>query len=41
MEQDTILNGEPTDERPVRDARTSLDYMHSICQSAVPAPAPA
>jgi inosose dehydratase len=37
MEQDTILDGEPTDEGPVRDVRTSVAYLRSICQSAVPA----
>jgi inosose dehydratase len=41
MEQDTVLDGEPTDEGPVGDVRTSVAYMRSICQSAVPAPAPA
>jgi inosose dehydratase len=41
MEQDTILDGEPTDEGPVRDVRTSVAYLRSICQPAVPAAAPA
>jgi inosose dehydratase len=41
MEQDTVLDGEPTDEGPVRDMRGSVAYLRSICQSAVPAPAPA
>jgi inosose dehydratase len=41
MEQDTVLDGEPTDEGPVRDMRSSVAYLRSICQSAVPAPAPA
>jgi inosose dehydratase len=41
MEQDTILGGEPNGDGPVRDVRTSVAYMRSICQSAVPAPAPA
>jgi inosose dehydratase len=39
MEQDTILDGEPTDEGPVRDVATSVAYLRGICQSAVPAPA--
>jgi len=39
MEQDTVLDGEPTDEGPVRDVRTSVAYMDSVCQSGVPAPA--
>jgi len=38
MEQDTILDGEPTDEGPVRDVATSVAYLRSICQ-AVPAAA--
>ncbi len=33
MEQDTILDGEPTDEGPVRDVRTSVAYMHDVCRS--------
>jgi inosose dehydratase len=37
MEQDTILDGEPTDEGPVRDVRTSVAYLRSVCQFAVPA----
>jgi inosose dehydratase len=41
MEQDTILDGEPTDEGPVRDVRTSVAYMRSVCQPGVPSPAPA
>ena len=41
MEQDTILDGDPIDEGPVRDVRTSVAYMRSICQSAVPPPIPA
>jgi inosose dehydratase len=41
MEQDTIVDGEPTDEGPVRDVRTSVAYVRSICQSAVPPPIPA
>jgi inosose dehydratase len=39
VEQDTILDGEPTDEGPVRDVRTSVAYLRGICQSAVPAAA--
>jgi inosose dehydratase len=31
MEQDTILDGEPADEGPVRDVRTSVAYMHDVC----------
>jgi inosose dehydratase len=31
MEQDTILPGEPTDEGPVRDVRTSVAYMADVC----------
>ena len=31
MEQDTILDGEPTDEGPVRDVRTSVAFMHEVC----------
>ncbi len=30
MEQDTILDGEPTDEGPVRDVRTSVAYLKSV-----------
>ena len=41
MEQDTVLDGEPNGEGPVRDVRTGVAYVRSICQSAVPAPAPA
>jgi inosose dehydratase len=33
MEQDTILDGEPTDQRPVRDVRTSVAYMRDVCRS--------
>jgi inosose dehydratase len=40
MEQDTILNGEPTGEGPVCDVRTSVAYMNSLCQSGLPAPTP-
>ncbi|WP_027332419.1 sugar phosphate isomerase/epimerase family protein [Mycolicibacterium tusciae] len=31
MEQDTILDGEPGDEGPVRDVRTSVAFMHDVC----------
>jgi inosose dehydratase len=31
MEQDTILDGEPTGEGPVRDVRTSVAYMRDVC----------
>jgi inosose dehydratase len=31
MEQDTILDGEPTDEGPVRDVRTSVAFIHDVC----------
>ncbi|MCT7660456.1 TIM barrel protein [Mycobacterium deserti] len=30
MEQDTILDGEPTDEGPARDVRASVDFMAGI-----------
>jgi inosose dehydratase len=30
MEQDTILDGAPTDEGPVRDVRTSVAFMHDV-----------
>ena len=30
MEQDTILDGEPVDEGPVRDVRTSVAFMHDV-----------
>jgi inosose dehydratase len=33
MEQDTILDGEPVDEGPVRDVRTSVAYMKDVCRS--------
>jgi inosose dehydratase len=36
MEQDTILDGEPTDEGPVRDVRRSVAFMNSVCQAGVP-----
>jgi inosose dehydratase len=31
MEQDTILDGEPTDEGPVRDVRTSVGFIQDVC----------
>jgi inosose dehydratase len=31
MEQDTILDGEPTGEGPVRDVRASVAFMHDVC----------
>ena len=33
MEQDTILDGEPTDEGPVRDVLASVAYMQDVCRS--------
>jgi inosose dehydratase len=30
LEQDTILDGEPTDEGPVRDVRTSVAFMRDV-----------
>jgi inosose dehydratase len=36
MEQDTILEGEPSDEGPVRDVRASVAYMRDLC-NRVPA----
>jgi inosose dehydratase len=36
MEQDTILDGEPAGEGPVRDVRTSVAFMRDVCRS-VPA----
>lgn len=33
MEQDTILDGEPTGEGPVRDVRTSVAYLQDVCRS--------
>ncbi|OBC15924.1 inosose dehydratase [Mycobacterium sp. 852013-50091_SCH5140682] len=32
MEQDTILDGEPTDEGPVRDVRTSVAYLTGVVE---------
>src|ERR1700722_2739280 len=39
IEQDTILDGEPTGEGPVRDVATSVAYMRGICQFPAAAPA--
>jgi inosose dehydratase len=39
MEQDTILNGEPTGEGPVCDVRISVEYMNRAC-AGLPAPTP-
>lgn len=36
MEQDTILDGEPTDEGPVRDVRASVAFMHRVCDGVAP-----
>jgi inosose dehydratase len=36
MEQDTILDGEPTGEGPLRDVRSSVAFMNSVCRT-VPA----
>jgi inosose dehydratase len=33
MEQDTILAGEPTDEGPLRDVRTSVEYLSEVGRS--------
>jgi inosose dehydratase len=41
MEQDAILDGEPTGDGPVGDVRTSVAYMNSVCQSGLSAPTPA
>jgi len=32
MEQDTILDGEPTDEGPIKDVRTSVAYLQDSCE---------
>jgi inosose dehydratase len=34
MEQDTILDGEPSDEGPVRDVRASVAYMNDVRRGA-------
>jgi inosose dehydratase len=36
MEQDTILSGEPADEGPVRDVRTSVTFMQKVCAGVRP-----
>ena len=33
MEQDTILDGEPLDEGPLRDVRASVTFMRNVCRS--------
>ena len=33
MEQDTILDDEPTDEGPLRDVAASVAYMQNVCRS--------
>ena len=33
MEQDTILDGEPTDEGPLRDVQASVTFMQNVCRS--------
>jgi inosose dehydratase len=33
MEQDTILDGVPTDEGPVGDVRTSVAFMNDVCRA--------
>jgi inosose dehydratase len=32
MEQDTVLDGEPTDEGPLRDVRASVAFMRDVCR---------
>ncbi len=32
MEQDTILDDEPTDEGPLRDVRASVEFMQNVCR---------
>jgi inosose dehydratase len=39
MEQDTILEGQPMDEGPVRDVRSSMAFLADVC-SRVPERAP-
>jgi inosose dehydratase len=38
IEQDTILDGEPADEGPLRDVRTSVAFMRDFCQAGLPPP---
>lgn len=33
MEQDTILDGEPNDEGPLRDVQASVNFMQNVCRS--------
>ena len=33
MEQDTILDGEPDDEGPLRDVQASVTFMQNVCRS--------
>lgn len=33
MEQDTVLDGEPRDEGPLRDVRASVTFMQNVCRS--------
>lgn len=33
LEQDTILDGEPTGEGPVRDVRASMAYLRDVCRT--------
>jgi inosose dehydratase len=33
MEQDTILDDEPTDGGPLRDVAASVTYMQNVCRS--------
>ena len=33
MEQDTILDAEPTDEGPLRDVRASVSFIQNVCRS--------
>jgi inosose dehydratase len=33
MEQDTILDAEPTDEGPLRDVQASVQFMQDVCRS--------
>jgi inosose dehydratase len=33
MEQDTVLDGEPAGEGPVRDVRTSVAFMRDVCRT--------
>ncbi len=35
MEQDTILDGEPSDEGPVRDVRASVAFLSEVCGTVV------